>query len=73
MIESPVLKELMAENTRKTKQEDILQFLVARFGRKARTLRPAIKAIEDVERLKDLLNQCARCPDLESFKKQFEP
>jgi len=73
MIESPVLKELMAENTRKTMQASILEVLAGRFGREARSLRPALKAIEDDKQLKNLLNQCGKCPDLESLKKLLEP
>jgi hypothetical protein len=73
MIESPVLKELMAETVRRTKQADILEVLEGRFGRKARTLRRALKAIEDERQLKTLLNQSGKCPDLESFKKLLEP
>jgi hypothetical protein len=73
MIESPVLKELMAENTRKTTQSNIVQVLVARFGREARALRRALKAIEDDGQLTDLLIQSAKCPDLESFQKLLRP
>jgi hypothetical protein len=69
MIESPVLRELMAENTRKTTQSNIVEILAGRFGRKARTLRRALKAIEDDGRLKALLIQSAKCTDLESFQK----
>jgi hypothetical protein len=73
MIESPVLRELMAENARKTTQANILEVLVGRFGREARTLGRGLTAIEDDKRLKKLLNQSGRCPDLESFKKLLEP
>ncbi len=73
MIESPLLKELMAENTRKTKQAAILVVLIGRFGSPARALRPALKAIEDDKTLEKLLGESGRCPDLESFKKLLEP
>lgn len=73
MIESPVLKELMEENTRKTTQANIVQFLVGRFGRGARTLRPMLRAIKDNKQLDKLLIQAAKAPDLESFKKLLEP
>jgi hypothetical protein len=73
MIESPVLKELMAENTRKTMQAAILKVLIGRFGRGARILRPALKAIEDDKQLDKLLIQSGKCPDLDSFKKLLEP
>jgi hypothetical protein len=69
MIESPLLKELMAENT----LANILKFLVARFGPDARKLRTAIGAIDSDKRLASLIDQSARCPDLESFKKLLEP
>jgi hypothetical protein len=73
MIESPMLKELMAENTRKTMQTAILNFLVGRFGSEARALRPALKAIKDDQLLSSLSSQAGKCPDLESFKKLLEP
>ncbi len=73
MIESPVLKELMAETILKTKRADILKFLRARFGPGARRLRPALNAIEDDKRLEQLIDQAGRCHDLDSFKKLLEP
>ena len=73
MIESPLLKELMAENTRKTNRAAILKVLAGRFGPQARALRPALKAIEDDKKLEKLLSESGRCPDLESFKKLLEP
>jgi hypothetical protein len=69
MIESPLLKELIADNTR----ANILKFLVARFGPDARKLRTALGAINGDKRLASLIDQSARCPDLESFKKLLEP
>jgi hypothetical protein len=69
MIESPMLKELMAENTRRTTQSNIVQILVERFGREARALRASIKAIEDDKQLTKLFSQAVKCPDIESFQK----
>jgi len=69
MIESPVLKELMAE----TRRDDILAFLVGRFGPEARALRPALEAIKDDKSLKRLSNQAGKCADLESFTKLLKP
>jgi hypothetical protein len=69
MIESPVLKELMAE----TRRDDIVEVLEGRFGREARAFRPALDAITNDKQLKRLLNQSGRCPDLESFTKLLEP
>jgi hypothetical protein len=72
MIESPLLKELITENTRKTTRAAILKFLVARFGPDARKLRAALGAIGDDKQLGKLVEDSARCPDLESFKKMLE-
>jgi hypothetical protein len=72
MIESPVLKELMAENTRKTMQRAILKVLKTRFGPDARALRRAIDAIEDGKQLDELLDQSVTCHNLDSFKKLLE-
>lgn len=69
MIESPVLRELMAE----TRRDDIIAFLVGRFGREARALRPALNKVVQDKRLKRLLTESGKCPDLESFRKLLEP
>jgi hypothetical protein len=69
MIESPLLKELMADKTR----ANIIVVLAGRFGRQARTLRPALEAIADSKRLEKLLGESGRCLDLEAFKKLLEP
>ena len=69
MIESPVLKELMAE----TRRDDIIEVLEERFGRVARDLRPSLNAVANDKQLKKLLSQSVKCPDLESFKKLLKP
>jgi hypothetical protein len=69
MIESPVLKELMAE----TRRDDIVEVLEGRFGRVARDLRPSLDAVVNDKQLKKLLSQSGKCPDLESFKKLLKP
>jgi hypothetical protein len=73
MIESPLLKELIADITRKAHRAAMLRFLIARFGPDARKLRTALGAIEDDKRLEFLVDQCGRSPDLESFKKLLKP
>jgi hypothetical protein len=73
MIESPVIKELMEENTRKTLQRAVLKILKARFGPEARPLRRALNAIEDSKQLDKLLDQAVTCADLHSFQKLLEP
>lgn len=68
MIESPVLKELVAETNRAA----ILKVLTGRFGKEARALRPALDAIESTRKLDRLLTQCGKCPDLEAFQKLLQ-
>jgi hypothetical protein len=69
MIESPLLKELMVENTRET----MLRFLVARFGPDAQSVRPGLDAIVSKKKMDTLIKHAATCPDVESFKKQLGP
>jgi hypothetical protein len=71
MIESPLLKELMAESERAGMRKCIMRILVARFGRGARDLRSSLEAITDEEQLDKLTDLSATCPDLESFKKRL--
>ncbi|MFI5459027.1 MAG: hypothetical protein ACHRXM_26660 [Isosphaerales bacterium] len=74
MIESPILQEIIADNTRKTatetRQKDILNVLVARFGDMAETLEDELKAV-DVNRLDALVKLAAKCRSLASFRKQL--
>jgi hypothetical protein len=69
MIESPTLKELIADGERAGKRKSIIRVLVARFGSGARDLQLRLEAISDDERLGELTELSATCPDLESFKK----
>ena len=69
MIESPLLRELIAENTQKT----ILNVLVARFGRGAEAIQSELHQIKADRRLQGLAKQAAVCPDLESFRKLLVP
>jgi hypothetical protein len=65
MIESPVLKELRREERCST----MIDVLVERFGRRARSLLPRLESIKDDRKLKELTKQSVSCPDLESFEK----
>src|SRR5205809_1872088 len=73
VIESPMVKELMAENTRETMRASLLEVLVGRFGPEARALRPTLRTIDDDKQLTELLNQSGKCPDLDSFRKLLQP
>jgi hypothetical protein len=73
MIESPLLQELIAERTHDTMIENLMTFLVARFGSKAEALESELKAIGDEARLKELVKYAATCRTLSSFRKQLSP
>lgn len=69
MIESPVLRELLAERDRHV----ILTVLGARFGQDADALHAGLNRIKGEKRLEELARQAAVCPDLETFRKMLEP
>ncbi len=71
MIESPLLQELKAEWTQETKIRNIMKFLAARFGSKAKALETEINAINDEARLEELVELAATCRTLGSFRKQL--
>ncbi len=68
MIESPLIEELVAENTRETMQRAILAFLDARFGAVPQDLADQIRAVSEEDRLSDLVRKAGSCGDLESFR-----
>ena len=51
--------------------EDLMTFLVGRFGAKAEALETELKAIGDEARLKELVKACRHLPSLASFRKQL--
>ena len=74
MIESPLYQEIVEESERKgetrAKRQDILDFLVGRFGPAAKDLEVELKAVE-FDRLSDLVTFAAKCRNLASFRKRL--
>lgn len=68
MIESPVLRELLAERDRHL----ILTVLGARFGEEAEALQEGLNRIKGEKRLEELAKQAGVCADLESFRRLLE-
>jgi hypothetical protein len=64
MIESPLIQELLAEQTQKT----ILNILRARLGSVPTEVVTALQAITNDERLQQLAIQAASCQDLAAFR-----
>jgi hypothetical protein len=67
MIESPLIREIIAES----KQEVIAEFLSARFGTIPRDVTTRLRSVQDPKRLKRLTRLAAQCPDLETFRAEL--
>src|SRR5262249_37545649 len=67
MIESPVLKQIIAES----KQDDIAQVLEARFGTAPSDVTARLRKIRSEKRLGELIRYAAQCPDLEAFRERL--
>jgi hypothetical protein len=64
MIESPLLKKMMAE----TRHEGILDLLKDRFGTVPQKVTKPLREILDEKKLRKLNILAAKCPDLETFR-----
>ncbi len=73
MIESPMVKELIADSKLAASRSILLNVLVGRFGPTARDLRPVLDTITEERRLNELARVSGTCPDLDSFKKLLSP
>jgi hypothetical protein len=77
MIESPLLQEILAEERLLARREAVLKALVtiltSRFGSEAAELKADLKAIEDEDRLNELIKMSATCRSLKSFRKHLAP
>ena len=62
MIESPLIKEIVAESTQKTMQEAILEVLEARFGNVPEDISEGLRQVRAKKKLKALVRHAARCP-----------
>src|SRR5207248_4329488 len=66
MIESPVLKELIAD----FRQKDIVKVLVTRFGVDAKALEPELKTVDE-DQIDALLELAVTCADLGAFRERL--
>jgi hypothetical protein len=69
MIESPVLREIIAERM----SEAVMDILLARFGSSADGLETEIKAINDDSRLREFLKSAATGRSPAAFRKKLSP
>jgi hypothetical protein len=74
MIDSPLYQQVVEEAERKgateARRQDILNFLMSRFGPAAKDLEVELKAVE-FDRLDDLITFAAKCRNLASFRKRL--
>jgi len=71
MMESQLIREIVAENTQKARQEDILEFLQARFGAVPDEIARRLRQVRAQKKLKALIQLAGRSPDLETFQRQL--
>ncbi len=71
MIDSPLIKEIVAENTQKVRQEAIIEFLQARFHQVPEGIVQQLRNIRAGKKLKALVKHAARCADLEAFRRRL--
>jgi hypothetical protein len=68
IIESPLVQELLAQNTQETRQADILTFLEGRFGEVPLEIAAELRLVKDKQKLQDLSRFAGQCPDLAAFQ-----
>jgi hypothetical protein len=73
MIESPLLQEIITEERAQVLRKAILIFLSSRFGTEAGELGAELKAIDDEDRLTELIKWAMTCRSLKSFRKLLRP
>jgi predicted transposase YdaD len=71
MIESPVIKELLAEKRAETQQQAVGVVLEGRFGEVPQDITKRLRRIRSEKRLTDLIRYASRCPDLEAFRTEL--
>jgi hypothetical protein len=68
MIESPVLKRIVAKSERATRVKDITRFLQARFNAMTPTITAGLEQVKGVKKLDGLIDKAATCLSLEAFE-----
>jgi hypothetical protein len=73
IIESPLIAELLRENTRDARQADLLRILKVRFVDVPEELAVRIRAIQDLDQLDALFAPAISCGDLDAFRAALTP
>ena len=67
MIDSPLIREIVAENT----QNDIVKVLRARFDEVPEEIVERLRKVSAERKLSTLIKHAAQCPNLASFRKRL--
>jgi hypothetical protein len=73
MIDSPLIREIVAENTQQTIHEAIRVFLEGRFGTVPDALTARIKSVRKKKELDALIRFAGTCPNLQAFQDRLPP
>ncbi|MCI0456501.1 MAG: hypothetical protein L0Z62_05915 [Gemmataceae bacterium] len=68
MIESPLIRELIAESKLEERVQTLLDFLQARFGSVTASITAGLGQVKERERLVRLSHRAANSPSLEAFE-----
>lgn len=71
IIETPLMQEILHEQIRDELQGAIVEFLRGKFEEVPEELTVKVRAIQDVQQLRQLISVAARCSDLDAFRAQF--
>jgi hypothetical protein len=68
MIESPVLKRIVAESARAERVKTLVRFLQARFKAMTPTITAGLEQVKGAQKLEHLTDQAATCLSLQAFE-----
>jgi predicted transposase YdaD len=71
MIESPLIQEIIDETRHENTRTNITSILQDRFGALPAEVSAALAAVQDMQRLNELLRVAYRCADLAAFQAQL--
>jgi predicted transposase YdaD len=72
MIESPLIKEMMAKSAAQALQKSILRFLERRFGPVPEDVAVTVRTIYEENKLDELAEVAAYCPDVQAFRASLQ-
>jgi hypothetical protein len=75
MIDSPIYQDIFEEAERlgetRARRQDIARLLTLRFGAVTEEIADDLQGIDQGDRLNELFDHAAQCPDLTSFRERL--